>query len=91
MSLATPNDVNLSLSLFCLLCFNSSSDSPSISHFYPPCIHIHIPPVVTRTHDALSPQLSDSVIQGYRDAYGPRMDEMHAFNMVRPFPPGGVE
>lgn len=27
-------------------------------------------------------QLSDGDIQGYHDAYVPRMDEMYAFNMV---------
>lgn len=32
---------------------------------------------------SLLPQLSDADIQGYRDAYEPRMDEMHAFNMVK--------
>lgn len=38
------------------------------------------PPYITFYSD--SPQLSDGDIQGYHDAYAPRMDEMHAFNMV---------
>lgn len=32
---------------------------------------------------SLLPQLSDADIQGYHDAYELRMDEMHAFNMVK--------
>ena len=41
-----------------------------------PCIHIII---------SLVPQLTDEVIQGYHDTHRPRMGEMNAFNMVRPF------
>ncbi|CAG01909.1 unnamed protein product, partial [Tetraodon nigroviridis] len=32
---------------------------------------------------SVSSQLSDDDIQGYHDAYAPRMDEMHAFNMLK--------
>lgn len=35
-----------------------------------------------KTFHSLFSQLSDGNIQGYHDAYKPRMDEMHAFNMV---------
>lgn len=35
-----------------------------------------------KTFYSLYSQLSDGDIQGYHDAYAPRMDEMHAFNMV---------
>lgn len=44
-----------------------------------------LPPLTNppyKTFYSLSSQLSDGDIQGYRDAYAPRMDEMHAFNMV---------
>lgn len=48
-----------------------------------------LPPLKAAAHSSihssssLLPQLSDADIQGYRDAYEPRMDEMHAFNMVK--------
>lgn len=36
----------------------------------------------SKTFYSLCSQLSDGDIQGYHDAYAPRKDEMHAFNMV---------
>lgn len=40
--------------------------------------------ICPHSHASLSHQLSDSDIQDYHDTYTPRMDEMHAFNMVSP-------